>query len=97
MSQEFYEVEVQSIDWFPILARMVDKFDKTGAAVHVHVDTSGDIVLYHIDRKIVPVEAMAQALGVTPEAVASAPKLILRPFKAMADWQKPTVPYYGVA
>lgn len=97
MSQEYYEVEVQSVDWFPILARVVNKFDTTGTAVHAHVDTSGDLTIYHINRKAIPAEALAAALGVTAEAVNKAPKLVLKPFKAMADWQTPTVPYYGVA
>lgn len=97
MPAEFYEIQVLSADWIAILNRMINKFDKDGKSVKVELDPSGDMATYLLQRDVFPLAAVAAALGTSEAALDKAPKVILKAIGKQDDWQKPTVPYYGVA
>jgi hypothetical protein len=96
MSQEEYTIEVQSPDWIIVLNRLIEQHSPDAKGVSAEVDPHGFRAVYTIPRDLIPAAAMAKALGATAEAVANAPRIVLKPLK-QEGWQKPTVEYYGQA
>lgn len=96
MSDEFYTVEVRSIDWLPVLNRMINMYDKDGFEASIVIDPAGEFATYNLKRSVIPAEALAKTIGSTVAAVTKAPRIVLKAFKQVG-WQKATVDYYGVA
>ena len=98
MSDEFYEIEVWSIDWSYVLARMIKKYSpsKDGENVQVIICPHDDHATYKLRKDQIPAAGLAVALGATIEQVVNATdKIVLRSFKQTKYWQTPTVDYYG--
>lgn len=96
MQEEFYTLEVKSLDWLPVLTRLITRFDKEGKSVTVTLEPDGTMATYSLRRDVIPADALAATIGSTAEKVLKAPRIVLGAFK-QEGWQKPTVDYYGLA
>lgn len=94
--QEFYTLEVRSLDWLPVLTRLITRFDKDGKNTTVTIEPDGSMVTYSLRRDVIPADALAASIGSTADKVQSVPRIILKAFK-QEGWQVPTVDYYGLA
>ena len=98
MSETHYSLEAQSIDWLVVITNLLNKYNDKNEPTAVGIAVENNHTLFNIPRTSIPPEALASALGTSLENVtATRGRIILRPFKAMADWPKPTVDDYGNA
>ncbi len=98
MSETHYSLEAQSLDWLIVITNLLNRYNDKKDPIAVGISSEGDSTTFSIPRKAIPPEAVAKALGTTVENVtATKGKIVLKPFKAMADWPTPTVEEYGNA
>lgn len=97
MSQEWYEIEVQGYDWVYVITKLLKAYTQAGRGIEVVVSEDNTQALFQIPRQLVPASAIAKAIGASEEMVRTKNKIRLIPFKRMADWQTPTVGYFGEA
>lgn len=92
----YWHLEVQSVDWVPVLARLINSKpdnDDTDAVI----TGNDEVILYSLKRESYPAALLAERLGTKVRLIEEAPRLILKPFRAVATWEKPTVTYWGLA
>lgn len=94
---EFYMIEVRDDTWVVVLKHLLDRHKKADDAQVVVNFTREGNAIYYISKELVPLDAMAAAIGVTPQALARVQKVVLKKIKAEQYWQTPTVPYIGEA
>lgn len=98
MSATHYSIEAQSLDWLIVITNLLNRYNDKDEPLAIGISTENDSTLFNIPRTAIPPEAIASALGTTVENVsATKGRIILKPFKSMADWPKPTVDAYGTA
>lgn len=94
---EYYMIEVRDDTWVVVLNHLLARHKKADdAQVVVNLTQEGNAV-YYISKELVPLKAMAAALGVSPDQLARVQRVVLKKIKAEQNWQKPTVPYIGEA
>lgn len=97
MSETHYSLEAQSVDWLVVITNLLNKYSDDGQLA-VGIAVENNHTLFSIPRDKIPPEVVAKTLGTSLENVqATKGKIVLKPFKAMADWPKPTVDDYGTA
>ena len=93
-----YQIEVNDMNWSVMLNRAlraaVPEVDKRSSAISVHVHEDGHLT-YQVSREAVPAVVLAKAFGVSEDAVAKSPRIVLKPIRGDENWQKPTVDYWG--
>lgn len=97
MSETHYSLEAQSLDWLVVITNLLNKYSGDGQLA-IGIAVENNATLFNIPREAIPPEVVAKTIGTTLENVqATKGRIILRPFKSMADWPKPTVDEYGTA
>lgn len=92
-----YKIEVYAIEWTVVMTNLLKKFNpKDENDVTVTIDSDG-FQTYLIRRDFVPAAEIARVIGATTAQVNKAPVIRLREMAALADWQRPTVDYVGMA
>ena len=100
MTQTQYILDVQSTDWLMMLDMLILAHRKSEQDMAEHMQMSimsPDRITYAIDKDWLPAEKLAKMVGASVEQVERAPVIELRPLKGTAEWQNPTVSYYGRA
>lgn len=91
-----YVIESAGLEWAIILDRLVRKHNPAPDDISMTAYQDGSVI-YKIRKGLVPLAELAAALGADEARLAKVERINLKPFKVLEGWQKPTVPYYGVA